>query len=97
MWGLPDGSEIAFVTTSGSIGVSNADGSGHGMRVAGGATSVDWTPNGGLIFTKSASANWSAPGQRIFVTDGEGERQLIPEVTGPARADYSDREAVWRR
>jgi Tol biopolymer transport system component len=93
----PDSSEIAFVTPSGSIGVSSADGSGQGVRAAGPATSVDWTPDGKLVFTRSASPNRKAPGQRIFIAADGDERQLIPEASAPVRPDYSDREIAWRR
>jgi len=92
----PDSSEIAFVTDS-RIDVSNADGSGRRTRVAGPATFPDWTPDGRLIFTKSPSGEWYGPGQRIFISDGGLERQLIPEAAAPARSSYSDRQASWRR
>jgi Tol biopolymer transport system component len=92
----PDSSEIAFVTPSG-IDVSNADGSGRRTRVAGPATFPDWTPDGRLIFTKSPSRNRYGPDQRIFISDGGLERQLIPEAKAPARSGYSDRQATWRR
>jgi len=93
----PDSSEIAFVTTSGGIDVSNADGSGRRSRVAGPAVWVDWTPDGRLIFTKSQSRDWYGPGQRIFISDGGAERQLIPDAAAPARSTYSDRHPAWRR
>lgn len=93
----PDGSEIAFVTHSGSISVSNPDGFGQRVLVAGPATGVAWKPDGGLIFTKSPSANWDAPGRRIFVTDGSREQQLIPDAAAPAQPGYSDSQATWRR
>lgn len=93
----PDSSEIAFVTIPGSIDVSNADGSGRRTRVAGPATFPDWTPDGRLIFTKSPSGGPYGPGQRIFISDGGLERQLIPEAAAPARSSYSDRQATWRR
>jgi Tol biopolymer transport system component len=92
----PDSSEIAFVNSR-SIDVSNADGSGQRTRVAGPATFPDWTPDGRLIFTKSPSGEWYGPGQRIFISDGGLERQLIPEAAAPARSSYSDRQATWRQ
>ena len=79
----PDSSEIAFVISR-SIDVSNADGSGRRTRVAGPATFPDWTPDGRLIFTKDPSGDWYGPGQRIFISDGGLERQLIPEAAAPA-------------
>ena len=95
----PDSSQIAFVAQPGSIDVSNADGSGRRTRVAGPAAFPDWTPDGRLIFTKSLSGdrNRYGPGQRIFISDGGLERQLIPEAAAPARSSYSDRQATWRR
>jgi len=93
----PDGSEIAFVPQSGSIGVSDADGSGQRVGAAGPATSVDWTPDGRLVFTRSASRDRMGPGQRIFINDHGDERQLIPEASSPVRPDYSDRQIAWRR
>ena len=93
----PDGSEIAYVTNQPSIDVSNADGSGQLTRVAGPAIFPDWTPDGRLIFTKSPSGAWYGPGQRIFISDGGLERQLIPEAAAPASSSYSDRQATWRR
>lgn len=95
----PDSSEIAFLAQPGSIDVSNADGSGRRTRVAGPTTFPDWTPDGRLIFTKSLSGdrNRYGPGQRIFISDGGLERQLIPEAAAPARSSYSDRQATWRR
>ena len=92
----PDSSEIAFVISR-SIDVSNADGSGRRTRVAGPATFPDWTPDGRLIFTKDPSGDWYGPGQRIFISDGGLERQLIPEAAAPASSSYSDRQATWRR
>lgn len=92
----PDGSEIAFVNR-GRIDVSRGDGSGQRTLVAGPAVFPDWTPDGRLIFTKSASGNWYGPGQRIFITEGGLERQLIPEAVAPANSSYSDRQATWRR
>ena len=92
----PDSSEIAFVNSR-SIDVSNADGSGQRTRVAGPATFPAWTPDGRLIFTTSPSGEWYGPGQRIFISDGGLERQLIPEAAAPARSSYSDRQATWRR
>jgi len=93
----PDGSEIAFVAYPGVIGVMNADGAGERLRGAGQATDVDWTPDGRLIFTKSPSRDRLGPNRRVFVSDGGVERQLIPEVTAPARSGYSDGQATWRR
>jgi Tol biopolymer transport system component len=93
----PDSSEIAFVTIPGSIDVSNADGSGRRTRVAGPATFPDWTPDGRLIFTTQSALGWYGPGQRSFISDGGLERQLIPEAAAPARSNYSDRQATWRR
>ena len=96
----PPGRRIARKSRSdnrGRIDVSNADGSGQRTRVAGPATFPDWTPDGRLIFTKSPSGNRYGPGQRIFISDGGLERQLIPEVAAPARPGYSDRQATWRR
>jgi Tol biopolymer transport system component len=93
----PDSSEIAFVTRSTGIDVSNADGSGRRTRVAGPVVGVDWTPDGRLIFTKSPTPDWYVPGQRIFISDGGAERQLIPDAAAPARSNYSDRHPVWRR
>jgi Tol biopolymer transport system component len=92
----PDSSAIAFVNRL-RIDVSNADGSGQRTRVAGPATDPDWTPDGRLIFTKSSSGGRIGPGQRIFISDGGLERQLIPEAAAPARSSYSDRQATWRR
>lgn len=92
----PDSSEIAFYNR-GRIDVSNADGSGQRTRVTGPATFPDWTPDGRLIFTKSPSEGWYVPGQRIFISTGGVERQVIPEVMAPARSGYSDRQATWRR
>jgi Tol biopolymer transport system component len=92
----PDSSEIAFVNRR-SIDVSSADGSGQRTRVAGPATFPDWTPDGRLIFTKSPSGAWYGPGQRIFISEGGLERQLIPEAAAPALSSYSDRQATWRR
>ena len=92
----PDGSEIAYVSTSG-IGVVNADGAGPLTRVAGEVREVDWTPDGRLIFTRAQSSNWLSPGRRIFISDGSGDRQLIPEASPPAHAGYSDSQAAWRR
>jgi hypothetical protein len=91
--------EIAFVDTSGIIGVVNADGSGRRVRVAGQFTGVviDWAPDGRLIFTRSPSPDPNAPGRRTFVSDGGLERQLIPEAAAPARPGYSDSQAKWRR
>ena len=92
----PDGSQIAYASNSG-IGVVNADGAGRRTRVAGEVREVDWTPDGRLIFTRSQSSNWPSPGRRIFISDGGGERQLIPEASPPAPAGYSDSQAAWRR
>jgi Tol biopolymer transport system component len=92
----PDSSQIAFVTEH-RIDVSNADGSGRRTRVAGPATFPDWTPDGRLIFTKDPSRGRYGPGQRIFISDGGLERQLIPEAAAPARSSYRDRQATWRR
>ena len=94
----PDGSQIAFVTQPGDIGVVNPDGSGLRQRLAGQARDVDWTPDGRLIFTRStSSADWLTPGRRIFISDGGLERQLIPEAGAAARPGYSDSHVRWRR
>jgi Tol biopolymer transport system component len=90
----PDSSRIAYVTSSG-IGVASADGSGQRQQVAGAIFDVDWTPDGRLIITKYGSPNPGAL-SRIFISDGL-ERQLIPEATAPARRDYLDSQAAWRR
>lgn len=88
----PDGAEIAFVTHAG-IEVARADGSGRRLRVPGPVQDPDWTSDGQLIYTKG-----SYPGaMRIFITDGSGERQLIPEATAPTRPSYRDWQAVWLR
>jgi Tol biopolymer transport system component len=92
----PDGSKIAFVAAD-SVGVMNADGSGLRLRVADQATGVDWTPDAQLIITRSPSGDWTAPGRRVFVSDGARERQLIPDLPAPARPGYSDSQATWRR
>ena len=76
----------------------NADGSGERLLVADYATGVDWTPDAPLIFTRSPSGGWAAPGRRVFVSDGGVDRQLIPEVAAPARfPGYSDSQATWLR
>jgi TolB protein len=87
-----DGSEIAF-TTPGGIEVARADGSGRHLRVPGPADHPDWTPAGRLIYTKGRFNDAT----RIFISDGGAERQLIPDATAPARASYSDWQAVWLR
>ena len=92
----PSNSEIAFENL-GRIDVSNADGSGLRTRVAGPATFPHWTPDGRVIFTTAPAGNWYGRGQRVFISDGGVERQLIPEAVGPALPSYSDRQATWRR
>ena len=92
----PDSSEIAFETYPTRIDVASPDGTGQRTRVAGLATFPDWTPDGRLIFTRSPSGQYGA-GERIFISDGGLERQLIPEAVAPARSNYIDRMATWRR
>jgi Tol biopolymer transport system component len=92
----PDGSEIAFGTQNFGIRrveVARADGSGRHVRVSGDAGDPDWTPDGRLIYTKGP---FRGP-TRTFVSEGGTERQLIPDATAPARASYSDSQAVWLR
>ena len=92
----PRSPEIAFVNL-GKIELSNADGSSRRTVVGGPAAFPDWTPDGRLIFTTDPSRRWYGPGQRIFISDGGVERQLIPEAVAPAFPSYSDRQATWRR
>jgi Tol biopolymer transport system component len=89
----PDGSRIAFVSHAG-IGVVSPDGSAQRLQVAGNVADVKWTPDGRLIYTRPAGGTG---GGRIFISDGSGERQLIPEATAPLRTAYLDMQAVWRR
>jgi Tol biopolymer transport system component len=88
----PDGSQIAFISHAG-IGIVSPDGSAERLQVAGEIDDVEWTPDGRLIYTRSARDS----GGRIFISDGGGERQLIPEATAPRQATYHEMEAVWRR
>ena len=88
----PDGSQIAFISGGAGVGIVNPDGSGKRLQVAGIIADVEWTLDGRLIYTRSAGG-----GQRIFISEGGVERQLIPEATAPLRAAYHDMEAVWRR
>jgi hypothetical protein len=88
----PDGSQIAFISHAG-IGIVSPDGSAERLQVAGEIDDVEWTPDGRLIYTRSARGS----GGRIFINDGGAERQLIPEATAPLRAAYLDMEVVWRR
>jgi Tol biopolymer transport system component len=87
----PDGSQIAFISHAG-IGIVSPDGSARRLQVAGNIADVEWTPDGRLIYTRSAGG-----GRRIFISEGGVERQLIPEATAPLRAAYHDMDVVWRR
>ena len=93
----PDSSELAFVIHAGrGIGVARADGSGRRIVVSGGSLyhEVDWTSDGRLIFGRSSG---SYDSMRIFVTDGGEERQLVPDVPSPTRANYRDWLPSWSR
>src|ERR1044071_9522832 len=62
----------------------------------------DWLPDGSGIsykrFTGPPDGRSSVGGRmRIFVLAGGVERQLIPEATSPASANYWDEDAVWTR
>ena len=59
---------------------------------------VDWTPDGRLIYGRSSSSSsGSVDSMRIFVSDGGVERQLVPDVPSPARANYGDSWVSWSR
>jgi Tol biopolymer transport system component len=90
----PGGDAIAYITMSG-VGVVNADGTGREIRVTGSMSRVRWTPDGQLVYSKY-SDYFKGP-TRIYINGAAGERQLIPEATSPARADYSDGWVAWRR
>jgi hypothetical protein len=91
----PDSSQFAILTFSG-IEVVDADGSGGRLQVAGrDISNVDWAPGGSLVYGRWITASHDGP-SRIFISDGH-ERQLIPDVTAPARQVYRDWQVVWRR
>jgi TolB protein len=90
----PDGSEIAFLVERG-VEVVRADGTGRRLRVNGTITSVDWTPDGRLVYSRQIQPGFLGP-SRIFISDGVGERQLIPDLPA-GNPGYRDGEVVWLR
>jgi Tol biopolymer transport system component len=65
------------------------------------AAAPDWSPDGRAMLFEiyefvSGGVELSGP-TRIFVTEGETDRQLIPGVAAPANPDYRDFDPAWSR
>jgi Tol biopolymer transport system component len=87
----PDGSMLALEGLGG-VFVVNSGGSGQRLIASGHLVDPEWTPNGGLAYTRLDDGR-----TRLFVTDGGVERQLIPDAQSPANPNYRDEQVAWRR
>jgi len=100
----PDGRTIAFGSFR-NIGSINADGTDYRTYDPSLAFNPDWSPDGSkLVYNAFASTigdeiSGLGSRMRLYVLDRQtgGTRQLIPEATSPAKANYWDHQASWRR
>jgi Tol biopolymer transport system component len=96
----PDGSRFAF-NFGRTVSVVNVDGTGFRQITEG--FNADWAPDGQtLVYANLAgppvATNPVGSRMRIFIlSDGNVERQVIPEAAAPAPDNYWDNNPPWSR